>query len=297
MLTFKSETHLKSSPFDSGSQVTIVPYDTAKRLDLRFIESALPKVTAFGGHDVPVVGLVESLSIFNSSYSHSGRVLITKQGTSAILGLDFMAPLGYISFLSNPVSFSDAKIEASFRIKENISMDGLSYAPRSLPFSMKGLVENELQRLLKLDIIYPVKNPLMAAPIVPVVKQAGATNPIRIRGDYSVTLDKIIDPDQYSVPRLDEIIEKASASRLYSVLDLSDAYLQVPLSPQSQHYTCISTHIGCFAYKTLQFGVSAAPLIFQEIMDKVLEGISNVTTYQDDIIIGAPDEHTHTIMF
>ena len=278
---------------DSGSQVTIIPYNSAKRLNLSFSDSVLPKVTAFGGHDVPVIGVIDSLKIANSNCFHSGRVLITSEGTTSILGMDFMTALGYVSFQSNPLSFSDAKIEASFRIKENASMDGLCFAPRSLPFAMKGMVETELQRLLKQGIIYPVENPMMAAPIVPVVKQAGASNPIRICGDYSLTLNKVIDPDQYCIPRLEEILEKVSSSKLYSVLDLSDAYLQVPLSPQSQLFTCISTHIGCFAYKRLQFGVSAAPLIFQEIMDKILNGISNVATYQDDIIIGAPDKNTH----
>ena len=246
-VTLKLENSSEKFLLDSGSQVTIIPHDSAKRLNLKFTESTSPKVTAFGGHDVPVVGVIDSIAISNSTCSHSGRVLITSQGTSAILGMDFMTHLGYVSFSASPVTFSDAKIEASFRIKENVSLDGLCYAPRSLPFAMKGMVESELQRLLKLGIIYPVENPVMAAPIVPVVKQAGATNPIRICGDYSLTLNKIIDPDQYSVPRLEEILEKVSSSKVYSVLDLSDAYLQIPLSPQSQLYTCISTHIGCFA--------------------------------------------------
>ena len=53
-------------------------------------------------------------------------------------------------------------------------------------------------------------------------------------------------------------------------------------------------HIGHFVYKRLQFGISAAPLIFQEIIDKVLADISYFSAYQDDIIIGAPNQQVHT---
>ena len=278
---------------DSGSQVTIIPCVRAESLGLQISNSFSPQVKAFGGFDIPILGTIDSLTISNASCSHSGRVLIAAEGSTSILGMDFLRPLGYISLSSNPISFSDTEIEASFRLKDDVSMDGLCYAARSLPFAMKGLVEQELQRLLNLGIIYSVENPTMAAPIVPVVKQKGATNPIRICGDYSLTLNKIIDPDQYCVPRLEEILEKVSSCKVFSVLDLSDAYLQIPLSPESQLYTCVATHVGYFAYKSLQFGISAAPLIFQEVIDKVLKGIPNVAAYQDDIIIGGCDKNEH----
>ena len=57
--------------------------------------------------------------------------------------------------------------------------------------------------------------------------------------------------------------------------------------------TYISTHIGHFAYRKLQFGISAAPLIFQQIIDKVLCNIPHTAAYQDDIIIGAATEAVH----
>ena len=59
--------------------MTIIPYANAKRLHLKFTESALPKVAAFGGHDVPVVGIVDSITLANSNFSCTGRVLITSR--------------------------------------------------------------------------------------------------------------------------------------------------------------------------------------------------------------------------
>ena len=99
------------------------------------------------------------------------------------------------------------------------------FSARSLPFSMKVLVENEIKRLLGEGIIFPVKNPIMSAPIVPVVKQAGASRPIRLYGDYSKTINRVIDCASYHIPLLEEILEKISGCEIYSVFDMTDAYL------------------------------------------------------------------------
>ena len=279
---------------DCGSQVTILPKDIFKSTGLELSTDAPPVIKAYGGSVIEVLGVINNVTISFESKSHTGKMLVTDVGSTPILGTDFLLPLGFVEFHTNPIScVNNCDFIASFRIKENASFDGMRFAARSLPFSMKSMVEDEIRRLLREDIIYPIANPVMSAPIVPVVKQAGARHPIRICGDYSMTLNKIIDPDSYQIPKLEEIAEKLSGAKVYSVLDLSDAYLQVALSEDSQKFTSISTHMGHFAYKRLQFGVSAAPLIFQEIMEKVLTGIPHNANYQDDIIIGAPDDHTH----
>ena len=53
---------------------------------------------------------------------------------------------------------------------------------------MKTLIEVEIRQLLAADIIFPVKDPVISAPIVPVVKQVGAERPHSImRGLQSYT--------------------------------------------------------------------------------------------------------------
>ena len=128
---------------------------------------------------------------------------------------------------------------------------------------------------------------------MPVVKQKGALRPIRICGDYSLTLNRIIDRVSYTLPRLEEILQKVNGAKIYSVLDLEDAYLQVALDAESQRLTTISTHLGHVAYTKMQFGISAAPLIFQEAIDSVLRDIPYICAYQDDILIGAPTKNVH----
>ena len=90
---------------------------------------------------------------------------------------------------------------------------------------MKTLIKIELKRLLVAGIVYSVVNSAVSAPIVPVVKQAGAVHPICICGDCSLTLNRLIDQDSYTLPRMEEILHKVNGATVYSVLDLADAYL------------------------------------------------------------------------
>ena len=85
--------------------------------------------------------------------------------------------------------------------------------------------------------------------------------------------------------------------KLFSKLDLSHAYLQVPLDEQSRQYVTINTHKGLFEYKRLTFGVASAPSIFQRLMENLFQGIQGVCVYIDDILItGSTDkEYLHNL--
>ena len=277
---------------DTGSQVTVLPRSLAIQTGLRVGPAPSQVLRAFGGSLVKIFGKISDAEVNCRGKICSGAILVTADGTKPILGMDFLPSLQLVKECA-PLSQHSSGFTASFRLRSNASTEGMCYPARSLPFSMKVMVEVELKRLLSAGIIYPVINPSVSAPIVPVVKQAGASRPIRICGDYSQTLNRLIDRDSYTLPRIEEILHKITGATVYSVLDLKDAYLQVNLAEESQKLTCISTHLGHFAFTKLQFGISAAPLIFQEAIDKTLEGIPYVSAYQDDIIIGTPTQELH----
>ena len=67
------------------------------------------------------------------------------------------------------------------------------YKPRSVPYAVKGSIEQDLKKLERLGII-EVKYSDWAAPINPVTKAAGI---IRICRDYKVTVNSILKVDQY----------------------------------------------------------------------------------------------------
>ena len=102
---------------------------------------------------------------------------------------------------------------------------------------------------------------------MPIVKTEGS---IHLCGDYKVTINPALIPDTCPIPRMDELFTALSRGKIFTKLDLSHAYLQVPLDFTSKKYTTINTPKGLFQYERLPFGISSAPSIFQRIMETLL---------------------------
>ena len=65
------------------------------------------------------------------------------------------------------------------------------------------------------------------------------------------------------------------------------------LDEESTKYVTINTHQGLYRYKRLPFGIASAPAMFQKLMVSVLQGITGVICYIDDILVSSQDELKH----
>ena len=120
---------------------------------------------------------------------------------------------------------------------------------RQVPFAVRKKVEDELDRLQALRVIKPIQFSEWAAPIVPVLKGDGR---VMICGDYKVTVNRAAKVDKYPIPPIEELFASLSGGKTFTKLDLSHAYLQVPLDDESRQYVTINTHKGVFEYTRLQ---------------------------------------------
>jgi hypothetical protein len=71
------------------------------------------------------------------------------------------------------------------------------------------------------------------------------------------------------------------------------AYQQMILHQDDQKYTTINTHLGLYQYLRLPFEIAPAPAIFQQAMEKILQGISKVVCYRDDVLVTGRDNQEH----
>jgi hypothetical protein len=96
---------------------------------------------------------------------------------------------------------------------------------------------------------------------------------------------------------VDELFADLAGGKYFSKLDLSNAYLQVPLSEGSKQFVTINTHKGLFQYNRLPFGVASSPAIFQRTMETLLRGLKGVSVYLDDILVtgAATEEHLQNL--
>ena len=91
----------------------------------------------------------------------------------------------------------------------------------------------------------------------------------------------------------EDVLNKLSGSKLFSKIDLKNAYLQIPLDEESTKLTTINTPFGLFRYRFLPFGLSVSPAIFQQVMNNIVCGINGVEVYQDDIIVHGSSKVSH----
>ena len=110
----------------------------------------------------------------------------------------------------------------------------------------------------KNKVISPVPTSTWAAPVVPVKKQNGT---MRLCGDNKLTINKAAPTETYPLPWVEELFAKMAGGK-YTKLDLSNAFLQLPLDPESKQYVTINTHRGLHQYNRLPFTVLSSPAIF-----------------------------------
>ncbi|XP_055522549.1 uncharacterized protein K02A2.6-like [Wyeomyia smithii] len=161
---------------------------------------------------------------------------------------------------------------------------------RPVAYAMERLVEDELFRLQTLGILRKVDLSDWASPIVAVRKPNGT---VRICADFSTGLNSVLEPNQYPLPLPEDIFAKMANCRIFSHIDLSDAYLQVEVDPVSQPLLTINTHKGLFQFTRLSPGIKSAPGAFQQLMDTMLAVLNCTVGYLDDILVGGRNEEEH----
>ena len=106
-------------------------------------------------------------------------------------------------------------------------------------------------------------------------------------------VNEAIVEDKFPLPHIDELLSEMRGSKVFTTLDLTNAYHQLLLHEDSRHLTTFITHKGLFRYKRVCFGLSSAPSAFQRLMASILAGLDGVQCYLDDIIIHGDTLEAH----
>ncbi|GFU11046.1 hypothetical protein TNCV_2833881 [Trichonephila clavipes] len=97
-------------------------------------------------------------------------------------------------------------------------------------------------------------------------------------------LNKVTRTQFFPLPNIEELLEKVSAAKYISILDLTQGYWQIPLSPRAQRYASFVTTFGTFKPLRLPFGLKNAPYYFSRLMANLLRNCEDFAVpYLDDI--------------
>ena len=80
----------------------------------------------------------------------------------------------------------------------------------------------------------PVEVAEWAAPIVSVLKPDKVN--ARICGDFKQTVNPVSTLDKYPIPKIEDLFSTLAGGKVFSKIDLSQAYQQLPLADESNKY-------------------------------------------------------------
>jgi transposase InsO family protein len=138
--------------------------------------------------------------------------------------------------------------------------------------------------------IRPSKSPA-GAPILFVPKADGS---LRLCVDYR-GLNRITIKNRYPLPLISELLDRFSRAKVFSKLDLRDAYHRLRIREGDEWKTAFRTRYGHFEYLVMPFGLANAPATFQAYIHNALGDLLDTVcvVYLDDILIYSDSEEEH----
>nr|GFB28140.1 reverse transcriptase domain-containing protein [Tanacetum cinerariifolium] len=130
------------------------------------------------------------------------------------------------------------------------------------------VIKKEVEKLFDARLIYPISDSPWVSPIHCVPKKGGMTVikndenelvPTRLVTGWRVCIDyrKLNEPtrkDHFSLPFMDQVLERLARNEYYCFLDGFSEYFQIPIDPKDQEKTTFTCPYGTFAYKRMPLG-------------------------------------------
>ena len=151
----------------------------------------------------------------------------------------------------------------------------------------------QLQYYLEQGYIRP-SDSAYATPVFFVAKPH--TQPVkwRMACDYRL-LNAITRRDQYPLPAVDQLVDVLKGAKVFSKMDLSQYFHQIPVHKDSIHKTAITTRYGNFEWLVVPFGIHNAPAIAQRVANVIFHDFLDhfVVIFMDDVLIFSKDMESH----
>ncbi|GFU44294.1 transposon Tf2-8 polyprotein [Trichonephila clavipes] len=115
---------------------------------------------------------------------------------------------------------------------------------------------------------------------------------MRLCIDYR-KLNKKIVKDRYPFPIIEEVLDKLGNGKIFTTLDLKNAFFHVDVDEASRRYTAFVTETGQYEFLKVPYGLSISSNYFQRYINYVFRELlrdGTLIIYLDDIIIPATDE-------
>ncbi|GJX78069.1 putative reverse transcriptase domain-containing protein [Tanacetum coccineum] len=160
---------------------------------------------------------------------------------------------------------------------------------RLAPSEMKEL-SDQLKELSDKGFIRPSSSP-WGAPVLFVKKKDGS---FRMCIDYR-ELNKLTVKNRYPLLRIDDLFDQLQGSSIYLKIDLRSGYHQLRVREEDIPKTAFRTRYGYYEFQVMSFGLTNAPAIFMDLMNRVCKPYLDkfVIIFIDDILIYSKNKQEH----
>ena len=95
------------------------------------------------------------------------------------------------------------------------------------------------------------------------------------------------------MPRVKDIFAKLGKAKFFTTLDLRSGYHHIAFDDDNIKETTFVMPLGKYEYLKVSFGLAQAPTYFQNLMNKVLNGMYFTLAYLDNVIILSESAEQH----
>jgi hypothetical protein len=116
----------------------------------------------------------------------------------------------------------------------------------------------------------------------------------RMCGDY-INLNNVTIKNKYSLPRIQDLFDQVRGAGVFSKIDLRSGYHQIKIKKEDVPKTAFVPRYGHHEYLVVPFGLTNAPAIFMNLMNKIFMPYLDkfVIVFIDDILIYFKDKEEH----
>ena len=157
-----------------------------------------------------------------------------------------------------------------------------------VPFAMEQIMKEEVIKMDIMGITEPSTSDYASSSVI-VKKQDGSHRYcIHFRRINMVSLT-----DAEHMPNQEIVIRKLGTSGYFTNIDLSKRYWQIPIKQEHRYLTAFQTELGLRQFRVMAFGLNKSGAVFCRMVRELLQGLSNVESYIDDLTIHTPEWEEH----
>ena len=151
------------------------------------------------------------------------------------------------------------------------------------------VIDKQMDSWLNLGVIEPSRSP-WGAPVFIAYRNGKPRMVIDLR-----RLNEKVVPDEFPLPRQEEILQSLEGSQYLSTLDTLAGFTQLSIASDDREKLAFRCHRGLFQFKRMPFGYRNGPAVFQRVMQKILAPFLWIfaLVYIDDIVIFSKSFEDH----